>query len=204
MSSSSAAAQPAVLSDAIPGERLRDVLLSVGFAGAIALSAMLYFYFPGNPVPVTGQTFVVLAGAIALGAKRATAGTLLYAGLGVAGVPLFAAANGATLGYIVGFAAAGALLGAWASRGGIRSVRATVGAMIVGNLVIYACGVAWAAVVLNVVDASFFALFPGLEQASFTTLLAYFVVPFLAGDAVKIALAAAVVPTLWKLVGRDR
>lgn len=188
MSSSSPAAQPAVLSDVIPGERVRDVLLTVGFTGAMALSALLYFYFPGNPVPVTGQTFVVLAGAIALGAKRAFAGSLLYAGLGAAGVPLFAASSGATMGYIVGFALAAGLLGLWASRGGIRSVRSTIAAMVVGNLVIYAVGATW------------LGIFLGSAESAITL----GVVPFLVGDAVKIALAVAVVPTLWKLVDRDR
>lgn len=204
MSSSSTAAQPAVLSDVIPGERVRDVALTLGFTLAMAGATQLAFFLPGNPVPVTATTFVVLAGAIALGTKRAAAGSLLFLGLGVAGVPLFAASNGATLGYIVGYVAAAALLGAWAARGGARSVRSVTAAMVVGNLVIYALGVAWAAIVLNLVDASFFAVFPGLEQATFSTLLAYFVAPFLLGDAIKIALAVAVLPALWKLVGRDR
>jgi biotin transport system substrate-specific component len=184
--SSHATAQPRVLTDLIPGERVRDVLLTVGFTLAIAASALVYFYFPGNPVPVTGQTFVVLAGAVALGAKRATAGSLLYAGLGAAGLPFFAASSGATLGYIAGFVVASALLGAWASRGGARSVRAVVAAMVVGNLVIYALGATWLGVITG--QGAEFALVNG-------------VLPFLAGDAVKIALAAAVLPTLWKVVG---
>lgn len=179
-------AQPRVLSDLLPGERVRDLLLTLGFTLAIAASAELYFYLPGNPVPITGQTFVVLAGAIVLGAKRATAGSLLYLALGSVGLPFFAASSGATLGYIVGFAVASLLLGAWASRGGARSVRAVTAAMIVGNLVIYAFGAIW------------LAIFTG-QGAEFA--LANGVVPFLPGDAVKIAAAVAVVPTLWKLVG---
>jgi biotin transport system substrate-specific component len=187
-SSSSTFAPPSVLTDAIPGDRVRDVLLTLGFTLAIAGSALLYFYLPGNPVPITGQTFVVLAGAIALGAKRATAGSLLYLGLGMLGLPFFAASGGATLGYIVGFAAASALLGAWASRGGARRVPAVALAMVVGNVVIYALGATW------------LALFTG-QGAGFA--VANGVVPFLAGDAVKIAAAVAVVPTLWRFVGRD-
>lgn len=186
MSTSSAAARPRVLTDLIPGERVRDVLLTVGFTLAIAASALIYFYLPGNPVPITGQTFVVLAGAVALGTKRATAGALLYAGLGAAGLPFFAASSGATLGYIAGFVAASALLGAWASRGGARSVRAVVAAMVVGNLVIYALGATWLGIFTG--QGAEFALVNG-------------VLPFLAGDAIKLALAAAVVPTLWKVVG---
>jgi biotin transport system substrate-specific component len=180
-------AQPRVLTDLLPGDRVRDVLLTVGFTLAIAGSALLYFYLPGNPVPITGQTFVVLAGAITLGAKRATAGSLLYLALGSVGLPFFAASSGATLGYIVGFAAASVLLGAWASRGGARSVPAVTLAMVVGNAVIYAFGATW------------LAIFTG-QGAAFA--VANGVVPFLPGDAVKIAAAVAVVPTLWAFVGR--
>lgn len=186
-SSSPTVAQPRVLTDVIPGDRVRDVVLTLGFTLAIAASAELYFFLPDNPIPITGQTFVVLAGAVALGAKRATAGSLLYLGLGALGLPFFAATSGATLGYIVGFAAASALLGAWASRGGVRSVRAVTLAMVVGNLVIYAFGATWLAVVAG----------QGAEFA-----LAKGVVPFLPGDAIKIAAAVAVVPTLWHFVGR--
>ena len=186
MSSASHAAQPAVLSDVLPGERVRDVLLTVGFTVAIAASAQLAFFLPGNPVPITAQTFVVLAGAIALGTTRAAIGAALFAVLGATGVPLFAAASGATVGYIIGFVVAAALLGAWASRGGVRTVRSTVAAMVVGNLVIYAFGAVWLGVFLG-----------SAEQG-----LMLGVVPFLIGDAIKLALAAAVVPTLWKLVGR--
>jgi hypothetical protein len=76
VSSAAASANPSVrvLGDAIPGERVRDVLLTVGYALAIAASAQLYFFLPGNPVPITAQTFVVLAGAIVLGTSRATVG----------------------------------------------------------------------------------------------------------------------------------
>lgn len=180
-------AQPSVLTDAIPGDRIRDVVLTLGFTLAIAASAQLFFYLPGNPVPITGQTFVVLAGAIALGAKRASAGSLLYLALGSLGLPFFAASGGATLGYIVGFAAASVLLGTWASRGGARSVPAVTAAMVVGNVVIYALGATWAA------------LFTG-QDAGFA--IANWVVPFLAGDALKILAAVAVVPTVWRFVGR--
>jgi biotin transport system substrate-specific component len=180
-------AQPRVLGDVVPGDRVRDVLLTLGFTGAIALSAELFFYLPGNPVPITGQTFVVLAGAIALGATRAGVGSLLYLGLGALGLPFFAASSGATLGYIVGFVVASVLLGAWASRGGARSVPAVTLAMVVGNLVIYVLGATW------------LVIFTG-QGAEFA--VANGVVPFLPGDAVKIAAAVAVVPTLWTLVRR--
>ena len=197
------AVAPTVLSDAIPGDRVRDVLLTVGYTAAIALAAQIYLFLPGNPVPVTAQTFVVLAGAIVLGSTRASAGVLGYLTLGVAGVPLFAAANGASVGYIVGFAAAGMLLGALAQRGYLRGPAQVAGAMILGNLVIYALGVAWIAAALQL-QPGFLAAF-GLEGTpGVTGLLTMFVAPFLIGDAIKIAAATAIVPLAWRLVHRDQ
>jgi biotin transport system substrate-specific component len=186
-SSSPTFAQPSVLTDVIPGDRVRDVLLTLGFTLAMAGSALLYFYLPGNPVPITGQTLVVLAGAIALGGKRAGAGSLLYLALGSLGLPFFATSGGATLGYIVGFAAASILLGTWASRGGLRRAPAVALAMVVGNLVIYAFGATW------------LGIFTG-QGAAFA--VEFGVLPFLLGDAIKIAAAVAVVPTLWFVVNR--
>jgi biotin transport system substrate-specific component len=200
-SAASSVSSPRVLGDAIPGERVRDVLLTAGYAGAIALAAQLYFFLPGNPVPITAQTFVVLTGAIVLGSTRATIGGLGYLALGVAGVPWFAAANGATVGYIIGFVAAGMLLGAVARRGHLRGPVQVAAAMVVGNLVIYALGVAWVAGALQL-QPGFLAAFGFDGMPGLAPLLSMFVVPFLIGDAVKIAAATALVPVAWKLVGR--
>jgi biotin transport system substrate-specific component len=189
VASSTPTASPRVLGDVIPGARVRDVLLVVGFAGLIALSALVKFPLPGTTVPFSGQTFAVLAGAIALGASRATAGSLLYLGLGVVGVPWFTGAGPHTIGYIVGFVVASALVGAIASRGFARSPGQVAAAMAVGNVVIWILGAAGLALVLGF-DAQ--------------TAIAQGVVPFLLGDAVKLGLAVAVVPILWKVVGDDR
>lgn len=178
-----------VLTDAIPGDRVRDVLLTVGFTAAIAVGAQIAFFLPGNPVPITAQTFVVLAGAVALGRARATVGALAFLALGVAGVPTFAASSGATLGYIVGFVAASALLGHLAGTGRARTVGQVLAAMVVGNLVIWVLGTAWLAFVADL---------------SVGTAVATGVVPFLPGAAVKTVAAAAVVPALWKALGHDR
>lgn len=128
---------------------MRGILLTIGYVASIALAAQLYVYLPGNPVPITAQTFVVLAGAIVLGSTRATVGAAVYLGLGVTGVPLFAASNGATVGYIVGFVVAGALLGAAAQRGRLRGPVQVASAMVVGNLIIYGLGVAWIVATLH-------------------------------------------------------
>ena len=54
---------------------------------------------PGTPVPITLQTFVLMTAALTLGWRRATAGTVLYLGLGAAGLPVFSG-GGSTLSLI--------------------------------------------------------------------------------------------------------
>ena len=175
-----------VLADLVPGSRARDVGLVAAFVALLAVSAQIAVPLPFTPVPVTGQTFAVLLGAAALGAGRATLGASLYLVLGVVGVPWFTATGGASFGYIVGFVAAAAIVGRLARMGNDRTVGRTVALMVVGNLVIYAFGVTGLALFLGV----------GLAEA---TLLG--AVPFLVGDALKLALAAALLPATWKLVG---
>ena len=175
-----------VLADLVPGERVRDIALIGTFAAAIGLSAQVAVFLPFSPVPVTGQTFAVLLGAAALGAGRATLGASLYLVLGVAGVPWFTATGGASFGYIIGFVAAAWIVGRLARLGNDRTVARTVALMVVGNLVIYALGATGLALVLGV----------GIVEA-----ILLGVVPFLIGDAAKLALAAALLPATWKLVG---
>ncbi len=74
-----------------------------------------------------------------------------------------------------------------ASRGGDRTVLRTTATMALGSLVIYAFGLPWLMATLHV----------GLARG-----LALGVTPFLAGDAVKVALAAGLLPTAWRLTGR--
>lgn len=182
MSSAAVSRDHRVLTDLLPGARVRDVALTVGFAVAIALSAQAQFALPGTTVPVTGQTFAVLAGAIALGRTRATAGSLLYLALGVVGLPWFSGAGAHTVGYIIGFVVASAVVGAMVRRFGSRSPLQVVFAMTVGNVVIWAFGAAGLALVLDL---------------SAGEAIATGVVPFLLGDALKLLAAAAVVPLLW-------
>jgi len=176
----------AVLADLLPGALARDVALVGGFALAISLSARLALPLPGTPVPVTAQTFVVLLGAAVLGARRAGLGATAYLALGLAGTPWFTATGGATLGYIVGFVVAAVVVGRLAAATGTRSILGTAALMVLGNGVIYAFGV------------SFLALYLGLGAGEALTLGA---VPFLLGDAVKVAVAAALLPASWRMVG---
>jgi biotin transport system substrate-specific component len=184
-----------VLADLIPqlkGTRLREAALVLGGAGLTGLAAQISVPVHGSPVPVTGQTFGVLLVGAALGARRGAASMALYLIAGFVGVPWFAGGTAgsihlATLGYLVGFTVAGALVGALAERGADRSPWRTALTMVLGNLVIYACGV------------PYLALSAHLSAAS---ALHYGLVVFLLGDALKVLLAAGLLPGAWRLAGR--
>jgi biotin transport system substrate-specific component len=184
-----------VLADVLPGERVRDVALVIAFACVTGLSAQWEVKLPFTPVPVTGQTLAVLLGGVALGSGRALSGMVLYLVAGLTPwVPWFAGGRGGTnvlmapsFGYIVGFIFAAGLVGKLAERGWDRTPLRTIATMVAGNLVIYAFGVPW----LMAVTSSDLAT--GLSQG---------VVPFLPLDAIKIVVAAGLVPAAWVLTGR--
>ena len=187
-----ATARPRVLADLIPGSLLRDAALVIGAAALTGLAAQVAIPLPFTPVPISLQTFTVLLSGAALGPMRGLLGMGLYLVAGMAGVPWFSEQRSgvefASFGYIVGFVVAAAIVGWLARRGLDRSVPSTLGMMVLGNLVIYAVGVPWLATSL------------GVDLATAIELGAW---PFLIGDALKIALAAGLLPAAWWLL-RDR
>lgn len=184
---------PIRLSEGI-GVRVRHLALILAGTILIAVSAQLRIYLPNDPIPVTGQTFAVLLAGGALGFRRGIASTTLYLLLGLVGLPVFAGGRngvevvlGVSGGYIVGFILAAAIVGRLAELGWDRHLLGSVGAMVLGSFLIYLVGVPWLAVTAGQpVD---WAIANGLT-------------PFLLGDALKIALAAAVFPVAWWIVGR--
>ena len=187
--STEVARPPRVLADLVPGALVRDVALVVGAAALTGLAAQVSIPLPFTPVPISLQTFTVLLSGAALGPIRGGLGMALYLVAGVAGVPWFSEQRSGfdfpSFGYIVGFVLAAVLVGWLARRGMDRSVPGTIAIMVAGNLVIYALGVSWLAASLGV------DLPRALELGAW---------PFLIGDALKIALAAGLLPAAWWLV----
>ena len=189
--------RPYTLGDAVLAQRaarswVGDAVLIVLFSGFVALTAQIKI--PLWPIPFTLQTLGVLLTGVVLGSRRGALSIALYLGEGAIGLPVFAGGAfgvpymlGATGGYLIGFVAAAWLVGALAERGWDRRFSSAALAMVLGNVVIYALGVAWLAVVLGDVQK---AIMGG-------------VVPFLLGDLAKIALAAVVLPGAWTLVRRQ-
>jgi biotin transport system substrate-specific component len=170
----------------------REIALILGGSLLIALSAQLQFVLPFSPVPITGQTFAVLLLGALYGSKRGPATVVTYLALGAVGLPVFAGGAfgiarlvGPTGGYLLGFVAAAFVVGLLSERGWDRKLWTTAVGMIIGNGIIYVAGVLW---------LSRFVGWPAVLSTG--------VLPFLAGDALKIALATILLPAGWKLIGR--
>lgn len=172
----------------IPRSRVNDLVLVITGAALTALAAQVQI--PMFPVPMTLQTFSVLLVAATLGAGRAALSMSTYLAMGAIGLPVFAGAKTLsgvlpTTGYLVGFVAAAALIGALANRGWTKNPAKLALAFTLGTAVIYALGVSGLMITLSLT----------LTQA-----LMGGVLPFLIGDAVKAVAAAALVPLAWKLI----
>lgn len=180
-----------VLADLIPGAMARDIALTLTGTAFIAVSGFILIPLPFTPVPLSLATFAVLLTGAALGPLRGASSAGLYLLLGVVGLPIFGDGSSgwafASFGYIIGYVLAALIVGLLARRRADRNVWATLGLASLGSLTIYAAGVPWLAAFLGV---------------DLLTALAYGVLPFLVGDAVKIAAAAALLPTAWRLVDR--
>jgi len=187
------AADPALSASARSLRLAYDLALVLLGSALIALSARVAIPLPFSPVPITGQTFAVLLVGAALGRWRGAAAVIAYLAEGAAGMPVFAGVNsgpaallGPTGGYLFSFVPAAWLCGYLAERGWDRSVVGTIAAMILGNVVIFAVALPW------------LAHFVGAGKV---WALGFW--PFIPGDIVKIALAAAALPLAWKWVGAE-
>lgn len=170
-----------------PGRSLaKDAVLVVGGATLTAICSQIAI--PWIPVPFTLQTFAVLLCGLVLGSRRGMLSQLAYVFCGAAGLPVFQGFAGGfvrlagpTGGYLIGFVLAAGIVGALAERGWDRRVLSTAAAMAVGTAVILGLGCAW---------LSFYVGWPKSLWLG--------VIPFLAGDAIKAAAAAAALPAAWR------
>jgi biotin transport system substrate-specific component len=187
-----------VLADAVrpsSAGRVRELVLVLGAAALMGVLAQLAI--PFVPVPITGQTLGVLLLGALLGSRRGALALVAYLAEGLAGLPVYA--NGAsawtpssagvptilgpTAGYLLSFPVAAYVVGALAERGWDRRVWTAGAAMAVGQAVIYAGGLSWLAQLVG----------PG--RAVELGLL-----PFVAGDTVKLLAATLALPAGWRLL----
>jgi biotin transport system substrate-specific component len=173
---------------------VRNVLLAI--AGSIALWVSAKTQVPFYPVPMTMQTFVVLVIGMAFGWRLGAATIVLYLAEGAMGFPVFAGTPekgvglaymvGPTGGYLLGFVVSAATVGWLAHKGWDRNVLTTLAAMVIGTAIIFAFGVVWLGSII------------GWEKP----VLQFGLYPFLPGAVFKIALAAAVLPLIWKQLSK--
>jgi biotin transport system substrate-specific component len=172
--------------------RVRDVVAVLLGSALVALCAQIAIPLPFTPVPITGQTFAVLIIGAVLGSKRGSLALIAYLAEGAAGLPVFAGWQsgigpllGPTGGYLIGFVGAAYAIGWLAERGFDRNVLRSVGAMFVGKVIIFACGMAW------------LSFYVGPNRV-----VALGLMPFLPGAVIKVILAALVLPAAWRWFGR--
>ncbi|EPR76957.1 BOX element protein [Leifsonia rubra CMS 76R] len=178
------------LADTIFSRSLTTDLVLVS-AGAAVTAAMAQLVVPLYPVPITGQTLAVLLVGSTLGATRGMLSMLLYAILGIVGLPVFSEASsglgvlaGTTGGYIVGFIFAAGLTGWLAQRDWDKKFLGAAVSFLAGTGLTFVFGLTWLALVTG----------GTLEQV-----LAWGLYPFIIGGVIKAGIAAAIIPSTWKL-----
>ena len=171
----------------IPGEGFAWDAARVAAANLLlVLCAWLAVPLPWTPVPITGQTFGVLLVAVLLGSRRGALALGLYLLEGLAGLPVFqpfglpgvARLAGPTAGYLLAYPAAAFATGWLAEHGAGKSVARLAGALLCGEIVIFAGGCAWLAAGM---------------QLGWTRALAAGLTPFLPGELIKMLLVIAAV-----------
>jgi biotin transport system substrate-specific component len=174
-----------VLADLAGRSRALEVALVVAGAAWVAALGQVAIPLGFTPIPLSLGTFAVLTAGAALGPARGAAAMILFAAAGCAGAPVFAGGLSGiglpTMGYVLGYVVAAGLAGR-AARGGLdRSPGRAFVVMAAASAAIYLLGVpylAWSAGL-------------SLAQAAVQGML-----PFLVGDLIKAAAAAALVPAL--------
>ncbi len=171
----------------IPGEGFVWDAARVAAANLLlVLCAWLAVPLPWTPVPITGQTLGVLLVAVLLGSRRGALALGLYLLEGLAGLPVFqpfglpgvARLAGPTAGYLLAYPAAAFATGWLAEHGAGKSVARLAGALLSGEIVIFAGGCAWLAAVM---------------QLGWTRAIAAGATPFLPGELIKMLLVIAAV-----------
>ncbi|WP_298971381.1 biotin transporter BioY [uncultured Roseobacter sp.] len=178
--------------------RIKQAVLVVLGITLLAVAANIKVPVPGSPVLMNMGTFAVLTIGAAYGARLGLATILGYMIIGALGFDIFQSSTadlngieymmGGTGGYLVGYVIATVVLGALAQRGWDRSMVWMALAMLIGNVLLYVPGLLWL----------------GQLYGWDKPILAWGLTPFLLGDALKLALAAVLLPLVWKLVGDAR
>lgn len=169
-------------------------LLLLAVAGSILMALSSKVKVPFYPVPMTLQTLAVMAISAAYGLWLGVAAVALYLAEGAAGLPVFTNMPtsgsglsymvGPTGGYLVGFVMAAAIVGLAVERGWSGKPVRLFGAMLGADVVVFALGIAWLAVL----------------HGWHAPLLEWGLYPFALAELVKVGLAASSIAAVDALV----
>ena len=160
---------------------------------AVLTAAGAFLRIPLGFSSITLQFLFTAMAGVLLGAGGGALSQAVYVGLGLMGLPIFTTGGGLgyvlqpTFGFLLGLIPSAAVIGALTRRS--ASSGRIVLACIAGLAVLYAVGSPYLALILNGYMGK------GMTPAA---LLWAYMVPFLPGDAVKIAVTAVLCPILRK------
>ena len=183
------------------------VLFALGIVFLTVAAKLKVSLWP-SPVPITFGSFAVMAVAVAYGPTLGFVTVTGYIAVGAAGFDVFSTSSeqnnginyllGGTGGYILGYAAAALYLG-WAGRRRLdRSVEGMGGALLVANVIIYVPGLYWLRYWIDVTGR----YDPNAYGSLWSQTLEWGLYDYLLGDLIKLALAALLLPAMWRLVRR--
>lgn len=168
--------------------RTKQMVLIALMTAVTCVLGPLSIPLPFSPVPISLTNFAIFLAIFVLGMKNGTISFIIYLLLGAIGVPVFSSFRGGlqvlagpTGGYLIGFIFLALIMG-FALDHFNRKLVPTIIGMIIGMAVCYAFGTVWLAKLLSL---------------SFKEGLMMGVIPYLAGDAAKIIIAAIVGPKLY-------
>ena len=173
-------------------ETLKNILLVLGGVAFLSLMSQVIIPLPFTPVPISLGTFGVALMALLYGRKLGTATILSYVVAGSLGAPIFAGFKAGSLfsptgGYILGYIVATIILGYLSDKGVTKSYVKTFLSLLLSSAIILTLG----SIVLS--------LFVPGKNAFMVGVL-----PFLPGDAIKSITTTLLLPTLWKVIGKDK
>jgi biotin transport system substrate-specific component len=194
-----------------------DAALVVTGSLLIAGLAQISIKLPFTPVPITGQTFGVLLVGAAMGPLLGGLTLALYLAEGLVGLPFFAGGQSATTGqlfsptpafasagYLWGFLAAAVVVGFLARRGWDRTLRGSIGAMLIGEIVIYTSGLVWLGAALDIPVIGSAGVCNPVASLAGCDALQLGLYPFVIGDLFKLLLAAGILPAAWAFARRGK
>ena len=167
----------------------RRLVLIAMMTAITCILAPLSIPIPVSPVPISLTNLVLLISVYILGWKDASISFIIYLLLGLAGLPVFSGFSGGlgkiagpTGGYLAGFIFMTGIAGLAVDIFSGKRLPAVIG-MALGTAVAYAFGTAWLAIQMDL---------------TFISALSIGVLPYLAGDTLKIILAVIAGPMLKK------